>query len=251
MDKRNKISFIPQKPISRKIQGSIRPASLMIAVSFAVFFFTFAVYGGMFFYNFNLENAVEDKQQELKLVKDKLDPGDIMGRAQKLQKKVSNVSGILDSHIAPSIVFGLLEDITLQSISFNTFEFTNSDDTMGRGVGLEEKSDGTSFSINLKGVAPSYSSVAYQSDIIEKEIKKNNRVENFIISNISLDNTGSILFDLDLSISPSLLVYRDSIKQDQVFNGEIENIEQINNEDTSSLDSFGLEELDAIFNENE
>jgi len=248
MDKRNKISFIPQKPISRKIKGPVRPASLMIAVSFAVFFFTFIVYGGMFFYNLNLEKVVEGKQEELKLAKEKLDPGDIMGRAQRLQEKVSNVSGILDSHIAPSVVFGLIEDITLQSISFNTFEFTEGNNASEQGM---EKSDGASFSINLKGVAPSYSSVAYQSNVIEKEIKKSNRVENFIISNISLDNTGSILFDLELSISPSLLVYRDSIKQDQIFKKEIENIEQINNEDTPSLDSFGLEELDVIFNESE
>ncbi len=251
MDKRNKISFIPQKPISRKVQRSGRPTSLLLVLSFAVFFFTFVLYGGMTFYSFNLKKVIDDKQGELKLSKEELDPGDTMGKAQKFQKKITDVKNVLDSHIAPSVVFGLLEDITLQSISFSTFEFTGSDDTTGQGVVVDEKSVRTLFSIKLKGRAPGYSSVAYQSEVIKEEIKENTRIEDFSISGISLDETGNVLFDLELGVAPSFLVYRDMVKQYQVLNKEIENIEKINSEDIPSLNSLDLEELDVIFNENE
>ena len=252
MDKRNKISFIPQKPISRKVQRPSRPISLMIAVSFTIFFLTFAVYGGMFFYNNNLEKLIDDKQEDLKSAKEKLDPDNTIEEAQKFQKKIDDIKSILGSHVSASAVFGLLEDITLKSVFFNTFEFS-----MDKEVSIqdsEKDAGGTSrrFIVSLDGVAPNYSSVAYQSDVIKKEIKENNRIESFSISNVSLNDTGSVLFNLEMSIVPSFLSYKNAIKQNQVSQVSAEDTEQSDNNNDESVaesDNLDLSELDNILNE--
>lgn len=252
MDKRNKISFIPQKPISRKVQKPSRPVSLAVAVSFSVFFLTFAVYGGMFFYNNNLKKLIENKQEDLKSAKEKLDPDNTIERAQEFQKKIDDVKGILGSHISASAVFGLLEDITLKSIFFSSFEFTADE-----GVSIQNSENAVNdtpsrFTVSLDGVAPNYSSVAYQSDVIKKEIKENNRIESFSISNVSLNDTGSVLFKLEMDIVPSFLSYKSTINQDKVSQDYTENTEQTDsssNEDAVQEDNLDLSELDSLLNE--
>ncbi len=217
MDKRNKISFIPRKPISRKTRTVHRPMSLKIALSFVVFLITIAAYGGMFFYKNNLNESLKNEQLKLSSAKQKLDPGNTIESAQKFQKKVTEIKKLLDSHIAPSVVFNLLQDITLKSVRFTSFQFSSKKSTQ-INKNVKKQKQQTVFSVTLKGIAPNYSSVAYQSDVIKKEIgSKNGRINSFVLSGISLGKGGNVLFSLKLELVPSFLAYSSVVVQNKAL----------------------------------
>lgn len=218
MDKKNKISFIPQKPISRKKHVSERPISLMVTVSFLLFFLTLGAFGGMFFYYNNIKKITAAKQLELSASKQRLDPDNAMERAAEFQKKINSIKKLLSSHIASSAIFSLLEDITLKSISFSSYNFSLSKDINRPNINnIKEASSNNktpqTYSVDMKGVAPSYASLAYQSDVIKKEINKNKRISDFDISNILLNEKGDVSFKLKLYILPSFVAYNSVINQ--------------------------------------
>ncbi len=225
MDKRNKISFIPRKPISRKTQTTHRPMSLKIVSAFIIFLITIVSYGGMFFYKDNLAKSFKNEQLKLSSAKQKLDPNNTIETAQEFQKRTTEIKKLLDSHVAPSVVFNLLQSITLKSIKFTSFQFSakslkNSQQAQQKNKEankkLKKQVPQTAFLVTLKGVAPTYSSVAYQSDVIKKEISsKNDRIKSFVISDVSLGEGGNVLFDLKLELNPSFLAYRNVIVQDK------------------------------------
>ena len=61
----------------------------------------------------------------------------------------------------------------------------------------------------LEGEARSYSSVALQSDIFGD----NKYLKNPIFSNLGLAKSGDVTFNLELNLDPSVMLYKESIKQ--------------------------------------
>ncbi len=252
MDKKNKISFIPQSPISRKSHGPKRPLSLMLTLSFVLFFLTFAMYGGMFYYKYRLDKSLKNKESELSSAKKRLDPDNAMERAQEFQEKIGNIKKLLGSHVAPSVIFNLLQEITLKSIEFSTYKFSSTKGNSIQNTKYQKpkEKNPTLFSVELKGKAPSYRSLAYQSDVIKKEIKSNKRISSFDISDISLDKVGSVSFSLKLNIVPSFINYENVIKQEQVSTTTVKSTIQPSGKDISASNNAGVGELNNLLNGN-
>jgi len=210
MDNGTKVSFIPKKPLSRKMEKRTRPMSLLLFISFFIFFTTFVAYGGLYFYYENLKTVLDNKTKELEIAKEKADPTGAIEKAEKLQLKINNTKNLLSKHVAPSKVFDLLEDTTLKSIVLSGFTLEKvdkaSDQTMSKG-NMSQVSTPSIFVIKTNGVAPSYASLAYQSDILNKEIEKNNRIESFSITNLDPDANGGVSFTLDISLRTPFLSY--------------------------------------------
>ena len=70
--------------------------------------------------------------------------------------------------------------------------------------------------VEMKGQAVGYRSVALQSDLFTK----NKNFIDPIFSNLTLDQAGNVLFDLDFSIDPTFLDYKQTITQSDQQNVE-------------------------------
>ena len=58
--------------------------------------------------------------------------------------------------------------------------------------------------VKTSGIAVGYKSVALQSDLFTK----NKNLIDPVFSNLSLDNSGNVVFDLEFSVDPSLVNYK-------------------------------------------
>ncbi len=261
MDNGTKVSFIPKKPLLRKTEKQTRPMSLLLFLSFFIFFITLAAYGGLYFYYANLKAVLEDKTKELEIAKEKADPTGSIEKAEILQAKINNTKNLLSKHVAPSRVFNLLEEVTLKSITLNGFTLEKESSAV-RQTGI--KGDGSEavsmsdFVIKTGGTAYSYASLAYQSDILKKEVKENNRIKSFSITNLIPDTEGRVTFTLDLVLHAPFLSYKDTLDtQEDIPDGFIneraqktenkKTSEEVFNETTLS-DSETVSILDSIFN---
>ena len=211
MDRRTNVSFIPKKPLVKKINRSKRPVGIFLFLAYFIFFLTLASYGILYFYYSNLKVVLVEKTAEFEMEKAKADPAGIIEEAEVLQARISSVENLLEKHVAPSRLFELLEEVTLENIVFNDFLFEKvnvEQQAVGAPVGTVQSVSTPSFVVQIKGKALSYASLAYQSDVLKEEIEKNQRVKRFLIKNVTLDEVGNILFDLDLTLSSSLLSYK-------------------------------------------
>jgi len=221
MDKGNtKISFIPKKPLSRRLDRSSRPMSLLLFLSFALFFITLAAYGGLYLYNINFKSGIEVKAEELKVEKEKADPTGAIKDAKELQSKINNTKSLLSKHVAPSRIFGFLEDVTLGSIFFDklTLEKATVDDNK-----ISDKNI-SGFLIKMNGIAPGYTSLAYQSDVLRGEVVDGTKISGFSIDNVSLDEAGKVSFELSAVLPQPFLLYEKAGDSNiDITNNEIDN----------------------------
>jgi len=113
----------------------------------------------------------------------------IIQEAKSLENKIGAVEGILNQHTTLSPVFTLLERVTLQSIQFTSFDYTEEDG---------------SLVLSLSGIAPGFASLAYQRDVFLAEVDS---LRSFEITEFSLEETGAISFDATASISQQTVRY--------------------------------------------
>jgi hypothetical protein len=66
-----------------------------------------------------------------------------------------------------------------------------------------------SYKINMKGLANSYSSVAWQSDVFGRSDRygTNKIIKDPVLSNLSVDEQGNVSFDFSANISESDISY--------------------------------------------
>ena len=83
----------------------------------------------------------------------------------------------------------------MESVRFTKFSYD---------LGTEDK---PSISIKMSGVAIGYRSIALQSDLFAK----NQNLIDPVFSNLVLDNSGNVIFDLDFSVDPAFVNYKQTL----------------------------------------
>src|SRR3989338_7837824 len=71
--------------------------------------------------------------------------------------------------------------------------------------------------VKMSGQAIGYRSIALQSDLFTK----NKHFVDPVFSNLALDNSGNVLFDLDFSVDPSFIDYKQVLLTENNENGEV------------------------------
>jgi hypothetical protein len=61
--------------------------------------------------------------------------------------------------------------------------------------------------IKMSGMATGYRSVALQSDLFAQ----NKNIIDPVFSNLTLDNSGNVLFDLEFSVNPAFVNYKQTL----------------------------------------
>jgi len=197
MDQNFQTSFIPKKPIVEERPRSGKPVGFILVISVLIFLSMVSSAGGVYFYKSIVTKNIAEMEKNLNIAKNRFEPSKIT-QLQVLDKRLKASHEILSKHIAVSPIFKALSEITMKSVRYTRF---------GYDVGASKESR---IVIKLSGQASRYSSVALQSDLF----KKNKNLIDPIFSNLALDDKGNVLFDLEFSVDPHFVDYKQTVEEE-------------------------------------
>lgn len=194
MEQNFQTSFIPQKPIVKERTSSSQPVSIFLVISLFILFAVLLATGGLYFYKGVMKNNITEMEKTLNLAKNRFEPAKI-AELQVLDKRLRASSEILSKHIVTTPIFSALEKLTMKTVRYTDFSYE---------LGTEKNAP---VKVKMSGQAIGYRSIALQSDLFTKN-------KNFIdpvFSNLTLDNNGSVIFDLEFSVDPSFVNYKQTL----------------------------------------
>ncbi len=198
MEQNFQTSFIPRKPIVEERVVVARSVSLFLAVSVFALFAVLIASGGLYFYRSLIVKNLAQMENDLNLAKNRFEPSRI-NELQILDKRLRASSAILSSHRTLTPIFEALEAVTMKTVRFTKFEYS------------EAEEPGARILVKMSGIAVGYRSVALQSDLFTK----NKYFINPIFSNLALDNSGNVLFDLSFYVDPVFVNYKNMLLEAQ------------------------------------
>ena len=133
----------------------------------------------------------------LNLAKNRFEPSKIT-ELQVLDKRLRASSEILSHHVAITPIFEALAAITMKTVRYTKFSYD-----------LETNKD-VKVVVKMSGLAVGYRSIALQSDIFTTKDEGKNFIDP-VFSNLTLDDKGNVLFDLEFSVDPRFINYQQML----------------------------------------
>jgi hypothetical protein len=188
-----KVSFIPKNPFVREEAFLMRRRPRSITGFLAIFAFVASVgsYVGLYLYQETLSKDIAAKTESIASMQREFLQSPEINKAKVFKARADLARELLNQHIVISPVFAFLSGSTLGSILYDSFSFKRDKDT---------------WTLVLTGEAPSYASLASQSDVLNKKSKENEFVS-FSINNIALTKSGTVTFTLSVDFAQSQLSY--------------------------------------------
>lgn len=208
METKFSTSFVPKTTLEPVSQNVKRPMGLFMFLSMIIFFISVLVAAGAFGWHKYLESSKVSMRTDLEKNIKAFEP-ETIEEYVRLNKRIEAAKNLLSRHVAVSYVFDFLTENTLESVSFSDFKYSLGND----GVA----------SLVMNGVAKSYNAVAFQSTVFGKERSLNG----LIFSNLDLDNSGNVVFNLATKINPGFIAYTRKAATSEVLNQEVTPIEDI------------------------
>lgn len=190
-------SFIPKdaaapvKTIIRK--GGLYDLFMLISIVLVIASIVLAV--GVFLYIQFLETESASKLAQLERAKQAFEPA-LIQKLMHLDDRMHVADELLAAHLAPSMVLQILEQSTLQTISYGSFNFS--------------AEDSQTTSIKMGGTAQSVNSIALQADLFSKS----SVLTSPIFSGVNRA-PGGVAFNVSALINPALIRYSSMITEGQ------------------------------------
>ncbi len=197
MEQNFQTSFIPKKPMVEERALSPRSVSLLMVIASFILFTVFLATGGLFFYRAIAQKNSDNMANQLNQAKNRFEPS-LITDLQVLDKRLRASTEILDKHIAITPIFLTLEKLTMKTVRYTQF---------GYAVDSER---GKKILVKMSGQAIGYRSVALQSDLFAQ----NPNLIDPVFSNLTLDEKGNVLFDLEFLVEPSFVDYKQMLLAD-------------------------------------
>lgn len=201
MDNQIKTSFIPRKTIDAAVNfqtGLKVPTHKVGRTIFSlfatlVFIASLVALGLVYTWHLKLEKDIIQQVEQMREARKNFDEKFIQN-ASRLDTRIVEAGKILQNHMSPSSLYGLLEEYTLQTIAFSNFSF-------------KDNLDGT-IGVSGQGEAKRYESIVLQSDAFGKS----GYLRNVIFTNLRPDqNNESVGFSFEATLDPKLVFYRNSL----------------------------------------
>ncbi len=194
MDQNFQTSFIPKKPMIEDRTEAPRSVGLLLIISIFIFFTVLLASGGLYFYQGILTKNVAQMQNDLALAQNRFEKGKIQ-QLQTLDKRLRASNDILSKHITVSPIFEALSSMTLKTVRYTKFNYEFSGDKSSK------------INVKMSGQATKYKDIALQSDLFAG----NKNIIDPVFSNLTLDDKGNVLFDLEFSVDPSFVDYKQTL----------------------------------------
>ncbi|MEK7120932.1 MAG: hypothetical protein AAB840_02470 [Patescibacteria group bacterium] len=193
MEPKFQTSFIPKRSLSETMTSRKTPkrVDLFFVLALVVFLLSLLLSGGVVVYGQYVKTSIDKKAQSLEEAKIAFDPV-LIAEFSRLSKKMNVARELLSSHVSASAIFRALSDSTLKSVKFDDFVYLFSPDKI---------------TITMKGQARSFSSIALQSDLFDK----NKIFKNLVFSNLNLDKSGNVNFVFSAEIDNANILYKNNV----------------------------------------
>ena len=195
MDQNFQTSFIPKRPMIEERATPARSVGVFTIISIFIFFTILLTSGGLYFYKGVLTKNLAKMDNDLTLAHNRFEPSKI-AQLQVLDKRLKAATEVLDNHVTISPIFKTLEGVTQRTVRYTKFNYNL------------DTEKGTKVSVKLSGMATGYRAIALQSDLFAKE----KQFIDPVFSNLSLNNNGNVLFDLEFSVDPSFVDYKQTLE---------------------------------------
>jgi len=173
-------SMIPGGRSQKNIVGTI-----LFLTTLVIFIGTALYTGYSIWYEKNLGSQIDDLKKELAIIQQSIVDGEV-AEVEKLNNRLKQSSGLLSGHLAPILLFDMLEIDTLPTITFTGFLFEVEDQ---------------SYKITASGRSANFESIVYQSDVYGE----NEAFRDVLFSDLQRTPDGDVTFAF------STFVGRDSI----------------------------------------
>ncbi len=189
MDTRLRTSFIPKKALILKGEAAGGRISVNLFLSFGmiVFFLMIALSGGVYLYRAVIRNKIAEEGIALQKA-EKAFELPLIADIKRLDNRIAAATIILGNHTVVSPVFDMLETLTLKTVRFTGFDYTNVNGPK----------------ISLDGEAKSYTSVALLAD----SFAENEKIKNPVFSNLNLNEKGDVNFSFTSPLDPSMASFK-------------------------------------------
>lgn len=209
METKFQTSFIPKKPL---VTGD-RPkttAGVSVFMAFAVVLFIASLAGAGFV--FAWKELLLDNQEKYRIeLADHEKRFDVatIERLKKKNVKIDFAKELLRKHLSVSEIFGIIGGLTIDGVRFSGLEYVAPEGTGISGNG----SDGSMAKISMKGLANSFSSIAWQSDVFGSSQKygTNKIIKNPVLGDLAVDANGYVNFSFSANIDPTDISYEKAL----------------------------------------
>lgn len=238
MEPKFNTSFIPKKPTA-SIQGTVssgeKGINFITLLATVIFLAAVLFAAGVFMYKLTIEQRISQQLSDLEKVRQSFEPN-FISQATRLNERIVSAQRILNKHLSPSSIFELLEEFTLQTVAFKSFDFQNNidGDVMIKG----------------QGEGDSFRSIVLQSD----EFGRTGFLRDVLFSGLEPNEKGNVDFTFEAVVDPQLILYRKSLvpvgpSNQPIQQGGLPPIQQLNDED-ESFGEFGIPQQQQINNNN-
>lgn len=205
METKFQTSFIPKKPlvIEQKIHTS-SGISIFMVISSLIFIGSIVWAGFTFVWKDVLLKSQADYKIRLADSEKRFDTS-LIEDLKKANVKIDLGRQLIKNHLDVTEIFNIVSLLTIEGVRFNSLEFTTP----------ANASDG--IKINMRGVATSFSAIAFQSDVFGKSQKygTNKILKNPVLSDLSPDINGNVGFTFSTTVNPEDLLYTKILNQTQ------------------------------------
>lgn len=181
-------SFVPRPAASAGPRGSLGLGSVVAALGYFLLLLALVAAAGVFLYGRLLASEQATSAANLAKAESSIDEPTIEGLVQ-LRDRLTTAETLLNSHLALSGLFDLLESVTPADASFSSIHV--SFDQNGNAV------------LVANGTARSFNSLAAASN----DFSMDARLKNTIFSNLQIGASGSVGFVLTAMLDPKLIAY--------------------------------------------
>jgi len=193
MDPQVSTSFIPKKPLVEGRRGGA--FGLIFLLALLIFIGSVVAAGAAFLYGTYLTNSITAKARSLETAQGAFESAGAIENLIRLDSRINEARGLLQSHVAPSAIFFFLSAQTLERVRFTSFAY-------------QLKGDG-SATIELQGATDDFQTIALQSD----QFGASKVLRNIIFSEITVEAEGGVSFSLSATVDPALLLYSKNLTQ--------------------------------------
>jgi hypothetical protein len=188
MDSKITSSFIPRDTVRSSTKGPSYTSGgfdLLMLGGIILLIASVALAIGVFLYLQFQESSLAGKSEQLQRAQEAFEPA-LISELTRLDDRMTAAEDVLHQHIAPSELFRILEDLTLETISLKSLNL--------------EANSGNNIKVSMAGIARSVNSIALQADLYGKHVA----ITSPIFSNINRDKNG-VLFDVSALLNPTAL----------------------------------------------
>jgi hypothetical protein len=205
METKFQTSFIPKKPLVTDPTKSVvvhSGGSISIMMIISIILFIASLGGAVFSVVWIgvLNKAQESYKQQLSESEKRFNIS-LIGDLKKFSTKIDISKELFKNHLSVSEIFPIIDELTIETVKFDTFEFAESDKSAD------------SIEITMHGVAKNYNSIAFQSDVFgaSEKFGKNKIIKNPVVADLSEEENGEINFTFSGLLSSKDILYDKTV----------------------------------------